>query len=248
MKPTPPRRWATRLWRGVERYRRHGRRAALLPAFAGGGKTCRPALDRSLLRWTVALAEDSTRSAGRRRPGACGLNGVRYRGLRCGAAGHGAAARWRTGGRCNIRLRAAWAYRALGLRKQRGTAWARHLTSGPPAGTWGSSCDSVYEQPQRWTLAMAFRWTCTVSPWRPACRPSSNRLRVFPGASMEQALHGGEDYELLFTVRSGIKVPAHFQDISLTKIGEMQRGRAGAVTMVGAPLPPLGYDHFRGRK
>jgi thiamine-monophosphate kinase len=68
----------------------------------------------------------------------------------------------------------------------------------------------------------------------------------FPGASPEQALHGGEDYELLFTVGPRVRVPARFQSIPLTRIGVMRRGRAGAVYLSGQPLPALGYDHFRG--
>jgi thiamine-monophosphate kinase len=67
----------------------------------------------------------------------------------------------------------------------------------------------------------------------------------FPRASLEQALHGGEDYELLFTVPAKIRPPRQFQGVPLTRIGTMRKGRKGAVTMNGAPLAPLGYDHFR---
>ena len=66
----------------------------------------------------------------------------------------------------------------------------------------------------------------------------------FPGAGLEQALHGGEDYELLFTARAG-GVPASFAGLPLTRIGTMRKGRAGAVALEGAPLGPRGYDHFR---
>ena len=68
---------------------------------------------------------------------------------------------------------------------------------------------------------------------------------LFPGATLQQALHGGEDYELLFTVRPGTRVPAEFGGIALTRIGEMRRAPAGKVFLEGAPLEPLGYDHFR---
>jgi thiamine-monophosphate kinase len=67
----------------------------------------------------------------------------------------------------------------------------------------------------------------------------------FPGASLAQALHGGEDYELLFTVRPSTRVPAAFEGVPLTPIGIMRTGRAGRVKLAGKPLPPLGYDHFR---
>ena len=68
---------------------------------------------------------------------------------------------------------------------------------------------------------------------------------IFPGASLEQALHGGEDYELLFTAGARTKVPASFEGLPLTRIGTMRKGRPGAVFLDDTPLPPLGYDHFR---
>ena len=68
---------------------------------------------------------------------------------------------------------------------------------------------------------------------------------VYPGATLEQALHGGEDYELLFTVSAGTRVPRKFQGLQLTRIGRMRRGPAGRVLLDGRRLPALGYDHFR---
>jgi thiamine-monophosphate kinase len=68
---------------------------------------------------------------------------------------------------------------------------------------------------------------------------------VYRGASLAQALHGGEDYELLFTVAPSARVPEEFEGVALTRIGTMRKGAAGAVEMDGAPLPPLGYDHLR---
>jgi thiamine-monophosphate kinase len=68
---------------------------------------------------------------------------------------------------------------------------------------------------------------------------------VFPGATLEQALHGGEDYELLFTASAGTRVPRKYLNLELTRIGEVRRGPAGRVLLDGRPLPALGYDHFR---
>jgi thiamine-monophosphate kinase len=68
---------------------------------------------------------------------------------------------------------------------------------------------------------------------------------VFPGASLEQALDGGEDYELLFTAGTRARVPGSFEGLPLTRLGTMRKGRPGAVLLEGARLPPLGYDHFR---
>ncbi|HLJ16025.1 MAG TPA: thiamine-phosphate kinase [Bryobacteraceae bacterium] len=60
------------------------------------------------------------------------------------------------------------------------------------------------------------------------------------GSTLEQALHGGEDYELLFTMPPGVKPPR-----GSIRIGEIAKGPAGAVEFRGRPLPALGYDHFR---
>jgi thiamine-monophosphate kinase len=69
----------------------------------------------------------------------------------------------------------------------------------------------------------------------------------FPGATLEQALHGGEDYELLFTVPPRTRVPARFEGTPLTLIGRIEKGRAGVVLLDGSILEPMGYDHFRRR-
>lgn len=71
----------------------------------------------------------------------------------------------------------------------------------------------------------------------------------FRGASMEQALHGGEEFELLFTVAPGVRVPGAFESLPLTRLGSIVtsvgvRG-TGTVRMDGVPLEPLAYDHFR---
>ncbi|MBI3470273.1 MAG: thiamine-phosphate kinase, partial [Candidatus Solibacter usitatus] len=67
----------------------------------------------------------------------------------------------------------------------------------------------------------------------------------FPQATLEQALHGGEDYELLFTLKPGVTAPQEFQGIPLTEIGIMRPGKPGLVKLDRRPLEPLGFDHFR---
>jgi thiamine-monophosphate kinase len=67
----------------------------------------------------------------------------------------------------------------------------------------------------------------------------------FPGATLEQALHGGEDYELLFTVPPKTIVPARWEGVPLARIGMIRKGPPGTVLLDGEPLAPLGYDHFR---
>lgn len=57
-----------------------------------------------------------------------------------------------------------------------------------------------------------------------------------------QALHGGEDYELLFTASR--RVPASIAGIPATNIGFITRGHPGRVLFNGHALEPKGYDHF----
>jgi thiamine-monophosphate kinase len=56
---------------------------------------------------------------------------------------------------------------------------------------------------------------------------------------MERALHGGEDYELLFTMPEGKTAPG-----GVTKIGRIVRGKPGAIQFEGRALAVRGYDHF----
>lgn len=65
------------------------------------------------------------------------------------------------------------------------------------------------------------------------------RVPVMRGSTEERALHGGEDYELLFTQR-GEKCPR-----GTTKIGRVVRGVPGQIHFKGRVLEPRGYDHFR---
>ena len=60
------------------------------------------------------------------------------------------------------------------------------------------------------------------------------------------ALHGGEDYELLFTVPRGKRVPAQIAGIPITHVGHITRSRhifsmSGGV---GYELQPEGWEHF----
>jgi thiamine-monophosphate kinase len=68
---------------------------------------------------------------------------------------------------------------------------------------------------------------------------------LYRGATLAQGLDGGEDYELLFTLAPGTRVPEAFEGVPLTRIGEIRPGTAGAVLLAGHPLKPGGWDHFR---
>ncbi len=64
-----------------------------------------------------------------------------------------------------------------------------------------------------------------------------------------QALHGGEDYELLFTVKPGhtARLPEEVGGVRATEIGEVTQPTNG-IRLIGGgyaqPLEPHGYKHF----
>lgn len=73
-----------------------------------------------------------------------------------------------------------------------------------------------------------------------------DRIPVFPGASLDQALHGGEDYELLFTLDPRRKAPASFRGIPLTPIGRVTARRHLMMVDAGGrkiPLKVRGFQH-----
>ena len=74
-----------------------------------------------------------------------------------------------------------------------------------------------------------------------------------PAAAWNAALHGGEDYELLFTAPSSMRMPASLADVPITRIGTITPARAGRLRMMlvgpdGArvALEPSGWEHFSG--
>ncbi len=75
-------------------------------------------------------------------------------------------------------------------------------------------------------------------------------LPVGNEATLEQALHGGEDYELLFSAAPDARVPRVLEGVAVTRIGRVLRRRAGRprVTLIGAggpqALEPHGWEHF----
>jgi thiamine-monophosphate kinase len=67
-----------------------------------------------------------------------------------------------------------------------------------------------------------------------------DRVPVVRGATVKRALHGGEDYELLFTMPAKERTPE-----GTSRIGTIARGEPGAMMFEGYPLAPRGYDHFK---
>ena len=68
---------------------------------------------------------------------------------------------------------------------------------------------------------------------------ASDKVPVAKGATLEDALHGGEDYELLFTAAPAKKMPA-----GMREIGVIKRGRVGQVFIDGERIHSKGFDHF----
>ena len=75
-------------------------------------------------------------------------------------------------------------------------------------------------------------------------------LPIHPAVTQAQALHGGEDYELLFTAPPSVRLPHSLSGVSVTCIGKIVRKRAerpqvALVTARGSePLEPMGWEHF----
>ncbi len=65
---------------------------------------------------------------------------------------------------------------------------------------------------------------------------------------LDLALHGGEDYELLFTAPPGKRIPKQIAGVAITQIGQIVRGRRIFVEnekRVAFDLEPRGWEHFR---
>jgi thiamine-monophosphate kinase len=70
-------------------------------------------------------------------------------------------------------------------------------------------------------------------------------LPIAPGASLQEALHGGEDYELLFTASARKRIPQSIGALPISQIGLItNRRRPGSVLFEGRKLRPGGFDHF----
>ncbi len=70
-------------------------------------------------------------------------------------------------------------------------------------------------------------------------------------SALDLALHGGEDYELLFTAPPKTKIPRRIGGVAIQAIGRMSKRRKGSpiVTLSGqnqlnSELPAKGWEHF----
>jgi thiamine-monophosphate kinase len=80
-------------------------------------------------------------------------------------------------------------------------------------------------------------------------------MPVAAGASLEQALHGGEDYELIFTASPKAKIPVEIEGVPITEIGwtTREQDRKSGVYLTDLrtnpqPLEARGWQHFQNQK
>ncbi len=132
---------------------------------------------------------------------------------------------------------------AHGFASQRGKSWHRHLRPEPriDAGMALRRLGVIAGMDLSDGLSLDLRRLCLES------KVSAEIHRDPPvarGASLDEALHGGEDYELLFTAPPSMQVPAKLGLLAVTSIGVITKGRPGSVRFQGRLLKLKGFDHF----
>ncbi len=132
---------------------------------------------------------------------------------------------------------------ARGFETQRGAAWRRHKRPEPRVAA-GMAL-------RRLGVSAAIDLSDGLSlDLERLCRESkvsadlNGDVPVMRGASLEEALHGGEDYELLFTAPAKTRVPDRIEDVAVRRIGTIVRGKAGVVRWKGRAMSAKGFDHF----
>jgi thiamine-monophosphate kinase len=86
-----------------------------------------------------------------------------------------------------------------------------------------------------------------------AALPIHPLARKLGAAALQTALHGGEDYELLFTAPASIPIPSSLAGVPITRIGSLKNRRSGGPLMAmltpdgsRIELEPGGWEHFSG--
>ncbi len=83
-----------------------------------------------------------------------------------------------------------------------------------------------------------------------AAQIDASALPIHRGATLDQALHGGEDYELLFTAPAKTRIPGELAGVAVTQIGRVLPLRSGraAITLITdgkkRSLRSQGWEHF----
>jgi thiamine-monophosphate kinase len=83
-----------------------------------------------------------------------------------------------------------------------------------------------------------------------AAEVSAAALPLGVRATLAMALHGGEDYELLFTAAASAKIPRAIEGVAVTEIGRVRAAKAAEPRVVlmtesgTESLEPRGWEHF----
>ncbi len=162
----------------------------------------------------------------------------------CGRVPHGQAIQ-RSGAKPgdNIFVTGELGGSARGFSLRRGAAWQRHLRPEPRIAA-GLKLGALGV-----TAALDISDGLSLDLAR-LCRESKVSAELYDnvplagGVTLDQALHGGEDYELLFTASAKTKIPPRIANLPATQIGKITRGNPGKVKLNGRPLKPAGFDHF----
>jgi thiamine-monophosphate kinase len=132
---------------------------------------------------------------------------------------------------------------AHGFASRKGASWRRHIAPEPriDAGIalrrlGISACMDLSDG-----LSLDLRRLCLESG---ISAELDGTLPVARGATLENALHGGEDYELLFTAPPSRRVPSSVAGVKITRIGHAASSKPGRVRLHGRVIEPKGYDHF----
>jgi thiamine-monophosphate kinase len=78
----------------------------------------------------------------------------------------------------------------------------------------------------------------------------SGQAHAATNRALDLALHGGEDYELLFAAPPSVRLPRRLAGVRVTRIGSLVRGRSISLldpTGRRTPLQPGGWEHFTGK-
>jgi thiamine-monophosphate kinase len=132
---------------------------------------------------------------------------------------------------------------ALGFRTKRGQAWKRHLRPIPRIEAalglrrLGVLCALDISD----GLSLDLARVCIESN---VSAELQSPLPTARGATLEDALSGGEDYELLFTASKGKKIPSAIDGLAVSQIGRITRQTSVLITLDGKPVPQEGFDHF----
>lgn len=133
---------------------------------------------------------------------------------------------------------------ANGFHTRSGANWRRHLRPQPQldAGSLlrelkATSCIDISDG-----LSLDLHRLCLESG---VGAELTGELPVARGATQNEALHGGEDYELLFTAAPETPIPLLLDNLAVTPIGKIKKSHPGTIRFAGRNLKPAAFQHFR---